>query len=506
MNLPEGFVIDDEISPPPGFKLDETADTSKLESLGRGLAQGGSFGFADELSAGVQAPFSDKTYTDIRDENRLQDKAAQESNPKTFLSGQVGGGVASALIPFGGQLGKAAQIGRLAVEGGIAGLGTSEADLTKGEVGGAAIDTLKGAGMGAGAGVALGAAGKVLGKALGKGGTKVAEESVPTGSTFQETVSNLGKGVPQSVKDHLAQAQDFVGQKYGQMAQKPGFKDIIGDAMIRRAQGMRYRELGGTPAQARILARDLGEDGLRELVDVAKHKGITRSPVGFVRRQATKELMESAGKGIGSIREMAAKRGAVHDADSLIEKIKSKLDSEYLGEGTASLEKGSYLKALEDVRTHAKTPDALAKKITDMNRRAVANKMTQPKGAITDVVNEASRLNNELVKKHLSPKEVEFYEDSLRDFAASKLFGKLQGYELGREMGGRSGPGGILRNIKQSAMDMGGSKVMENFYDKFGPRLKSTPGLTKNLSSLGEGAIDDLMSALDEALDEVVKR
>lgn len=330
------------------------------------------------------------------------------------------------------------------------------------------------------------------------------EQAVPMGGTFRETVANLEKQIPQQVKEPMRQVQEFLSQKYGQAAAKPGFADTLGDAMIRRAQGMRFRELGGTPGQARVLTQRIGEEGVRELMDIAKERGITRSPIGATRRAATKQLQESSGKAIGGIRELASKRGAVHNAKALVDEIRAQLDAEYLGKGMASGEKGAYTKALEDIKTAATSPEKLAQKITEMNRRAVKNKMTQPTGAVTDVANAASRINNQLIKKHLSPKEVAFYEKNLADFGASKIFEKLQSFEVGREMGGRAGVGGLWRNIKQGAMDMGGSKVMENFYDRFGPRLKSTPGIAKNLGSLTEGAIDDLLGALDNAIDEVV--
>lgn len=308
-----------------------------------------------------------------------------------------------------------------------------------------------------------------------------------------------------AIKGPMDEVREILESKYQKASEKPGFKDVLGDKMIRNAQGMRFREMGGTPGQARVLVQKIGEDGLRELMDVAKEKGITSSPVGFRRRQATAALEQSSGRAIGGIRELASKRGAVHDANSIVNRIRERLDSDYLGKGTASGQKGAYMKALEDIKSAASSPDLLAKKISEMNRMATKNKMTQPTGAITDVANEASRLNNELIKKHLAPKEIEFYDQSLRDFGASKIFKKLQSFEVGREMGGRAGVGGLFRNLKQGAMDLGGNKVLENFYDKFGPKLKSDPNLTKNLASLSEGAIEDLLSSLDEAIDEVVR-
>lgn len=332
------------------------------------------------------------------------------------------------------------------------------------------------------------------------------EESIPMGATFQETVQNLKNKIPGEFQQPLDDVKSFIEQKYGRMAEKPGLNDVMGDAMIRRAQGMRFRELGGTPGQARKLVEHIGEDGLRELMDIAKEKGITKSPIGAVRRAVTEQLEKSSGQAIGGIRELAAKRGAIHNPDVLVDAIRERLDPKFLGKGTASGEKGAYMKALEDIREHASTPDVLAKKLTDMNKSVTKNKMFQPTEAMTDVANEASRLNNDLVRNHLSKAESNFYDKSLGDFGAAKIFKKLHSFEIGREMGGRAGVGGLWRNIKQGAMDMGGSKVMENFYDRFGPRLKSNPNLPKNLANLSEGAIEDLLSSLDDAIDEVVSK
>lgn len=328
-----------------------------------------------------------------------------------------------------------------------------------------------------------------------------AEATVPMGATFQDTVANLKRQIPDAVQKPLEQVHDFVNQKFGKAAEKPGFGDIAGDAMIRKAQGMRFRELGGTPGQARVITDKIGEEGLRELMDVAKDKGITRSPLGFQRRAATKALEESAGRAIGGIRKIAAERGAVHNPKAIVKAIRAELDSKYLGKGSASGEKGAYLKALEDIKASGGRADKMAEAITDLNSYATKNKMTQAAGARTDVANAASRINNQMIKSKLGPKEVEFYEESLRDFGASKIFKKLQKFEVGREMGGRAGVGGLWRNIKQGAMDLGGNKVMEGVYEKLGSRFKS--GKINNLASLSEGAIDDLLSSLDDAIDEI---
>lgn len=133
-------------------------EIGQLESGLRGTAQGVSFGFADEITGALESLLSDKTYEQARDESRANYKAAQEANPITYGTGQVVGAVAPALATGGTSL------GALAAQGAAQGLGSSEADLLKGDVLGAARDTA----IGAGTGVAVGAAGKALGAAVPK--------------------------------------------------------------------------------------------------------------------------------------------------------------------------------------------------------------------------------------------------------------------------------------------------------------------------------------------------
>lgn len=147
---------------------------SQLGVAARGAAQGLSFGFADEGMAAIQAPFSDKTYQELRDEKRAQLNVDKEAFPKTALASEIGGAVApsiaAALTGAGapasaGNAARLAQVGRaifnpttvkgMAAAGGAIGLGKSEADLTKGEIGEAGLDTGKGALFSAALGKAL---------------------------------------------------------------------------------------------------------------------------------------------------------------------------------------------------------------------------------------------------------------------------------------------------------------------------------------------------------------
>lgn len=159
MALPrfDDLVDDDQpsVSALPAFDSlqDETEaapEVSMLESLGRGGAQGLSFGFADEITGALESMLTDKSYEQARDESRKNYMEAEEANPKTFMAGNVAGAVAPA-IAMPATLGVNSLKGMAAL-GAVDALGRSEADLTKGDMSGALKDTARGAAMGAAAG------------------------------------------------------------------------------------------------------------------------------------------------------------------------------------------------------------------------------------------------------------------------------------------------------------------------------------------------------------------
>jgi hypothetical protein len=110
--------------PPPAAASDAPAapqaeKPGMVESALRGLKQGVTLDFGDEITGAVESLFTDKTYEQARDEARANDKAAREANPWTYGAGNLGGSVATSLVPG---LGIAKGAGVL----GIGGLGASE--------------------------------------------------------------------------------------------------------------------------------------------------------------------------------------------------------------------------------------------------------------------------------------------------------------------------------------------------------------------------------------------
>lgn len=142
-------------------KAKEKETTGIDDVLRFGLGQGLALGFGDEIEAGARSLFSDRSYSDIRDEIRGDLDAYREDNPGKALAMELGGGLltggaglARAGVGAGvrGAVKQAAKVG--AATGGVAGFGTGEGSATD-----QAISTATGAGLGAGLGAALPAAG-----------------------------------------------------------------------------------------------------------------------------------------------------------------------------------------------------------------------------------------------------------------------------------------------------------------------------------------------------------
>lgn len=152
---------------------------SQIEAALRGGAQGASLGFSDELTgAGLSIPTALNpselakqntgnvlqdllsVYRSKRDEQRAADVAAKEAFPKTYLGGEIVGSGATAFVPG---LNAINSVKGMTALGGLAGLGSSTADLTR-----PSQETLQNiandASLGAAIGGTIGGGFKLLGK------------------------------------------------------------------------------------------------------------------------------------------------------------------------------------------------------------------------------------------------------------------------------------------------------------------------------------------------------
>lgn len=158
-------------------------DPSIEESLLRGAAQGATLGWAPQIAGGAEAlgdliSGSDKgkslmdLYRQHRDESKANFKKAEDTNPIASTVGNIGGGLVPGILSGGlgevaeapgllAKVGQAAKVGGIA--GGIAGLGSSDADLTQGQLGQGLKDATSGAVTGAVTGGALQGAGSLAG-------------------------------------------------------------------------------------------------------------------------------------------------------------------------------------------------------------------------------------------------------------------------------------------------------------------------------------------------------
>jgi hypothetical protein len=224
----------------------------KIRTLMQGLTLSG----ADEIEAGVRAPFSDRTYTDIRNDIRGQNAAFAQQFPQDAMGLQVAGSLPwMAVAPGAAWASRAAgapsMIGRTAAigagEGGAMGYLGSESETLPGQ----AIDTAKGAGIGGGIGASIPAA-AAYGPALWRGlkntftgsPSRLADEALgdvftDLGFTPQRVRSELDALGPEAV---LADVSPEAGALLGRTRQKGGTAgQLIDETIGARQAGGRSR-------------------------------------------------------------------------------------------------------------------------------------------------------------------------------------------------------------------------------------------------------------------------
>lgn len=223
-NPDKPFEVADKVKPPfnPDVEYQELRnepETSSLEAAKTGFFEGASAGLLDELAGGLEAtgqavglagmgaPTLEEfnlqepklldpeallnAYRTARDRRRSIIEQQRKDKPGAMLAGNLVGGVIGAPA-----------IGGPALQGAVAGFGSSEADLTKGDIGQAALDTTLGAGLGYGAGKLVGIAptatlaGAGGGAAIGAG-SALLDENVTTDDVINKALTGglIGAGV-----------------------------------------------------------------------------------------------------------------------------------------------------------------------------------------------------------------------------------------------------------------------------------------------------------------------
>ena len=208
---------------------------SELESAGQGIGQGISFGLSDEVYGARKALqdtlFGDAKFIDIADTYRSNRDDARESlaghqevNPKSYMAGEVGGGLATALVP-GLNAAKGAslstQASKMAAQGAAEGYGRSDADT--------ALEQLSDTAVG-------GTIGAILPQAMNKSGKAYA--------AGKRLLPGTENALPQINKGVAKVAQFVPGADY----KAKELSDIMDDTVNRRAG----RELNETENRAKL--------------------------------------------------------------------------------------------------------------------------------------------------------------------------------------------------------------------------------------------------------------
>ncbi len=222
--------------------------TSVLDAALAGVVQGTTFGFGEEALAGIKSiPTAAQSllealkiakedgkdlkeeYQKYRDIERERMKLLEEEHPLAYNAGDLTASIGTGLLTGGaGLVGKGlmrvggkelikeglekgalkglATLG--AAEGAAHGLGRSEADLTEGEVGQAAIDTALGGTLGAAIPVGLNYGGKAI-----KGTAKFADDVVEELPFVGDVYGHL-KGVAKKGYQNLGTSGKDLAQKY----------------------------------------------------------------------------------------------------------------------------------------------------------------------------------------------------------------------------------------------------------------------------------------------------
>lgn len=350
----------------------------------RQLAQGATLGFADEIEAAARAPFSDQSYTDIRNQIRTEQDLFQQDFPSDALALEMTGG---ALVPgiglanvaraptVGGQVMRMSGLGALG--GGTAGLGYSESET----VPGMALDTAIGSGLGATLGGGLTAIPALWG--VGNQAIRQVLKSDPdrarevigrlareTGWTERQIADEIEGLGPEAT---LADLDDnFMGMLLGARQKSPEAIGMIEDVYGTRQAGARDRIIGsleeasgfdvGDYRQTRGALEEARSEAADVMYDVPRGQMVPSSGMkGLTAHQRVRPVIYDAGKDLNLSKEeidVMLEDGMM--PFELVNLVKQKLDTKgaqaattVLGSGRRSADEAMYSDLAREWRTAA---------------------------------------------------------------------------------------------------------------------------------------------------------
>lgn len=286
----------------------------------RGFGQGVTAEFGDELGALIQANLQRTAnilpegslewagisndydqepvdvYRDARDGNRAQLAVDRQQHGGAALAGNVAGSlVLGGATPGAGTYAQATGLGA------ATGLGMSEADLTRGDVGGAALDTAIGAG--------LGAVGKAVGDRVAAGVGRIAAP------IRDYLLRRSGEGIAAAEELAEAQAKDLVGKNVQQARSAAGSAASRARNTIENIEGISLPEgPSRTVGEAKAMLYeqlDAVDDALERAIAQARAMGVDPNDIGPGRQGAflsPGSRLDKAQKAAQQVRNLQAAR------------------------------------------------------------------------------------------------------------------------------------------------------------------------------------------------------
>ncbi len=509
---------------------------SGLESFGRGARQGSTLGFGDEMGGGVQAFLAKMAnmapegsmewagisndfdhdvkgvYKHARNAERHGDEAAKKDHSNWYLGGELAGAMAIP-VPGGPVAGfSKAAIAKTMAQGALMGagygLGSSNADLLKGNLRGAAKDTALGGVLGAGGG------------ALGKGVEALGTNLV--GPLFKKAGGGVKNWLEETAAERALKAAGYINKDIKPLARRDlGLlhergRDLLDLGVIRPGRKVddvasrlseKYGEVADSMEQLLSKADSSGHSfDLRPTLSRAKAEILDPLTVnGAIDPAVTSEASEIS-KLLGEYADLAAPNsGGIKFKDA--NAIKSRLQGQlHWGNpfSDASPNKEKYLKQLQHIlldEVDSQIDGAAGKPVGDAFRQA-----KQKYGAIVEALDKAKQG----VAREVGNNAVSSFDYLFNTLGGAGGISSGSPYPLLATAG--------LTAAKNLAKDRGSSltAVAANKLSKFAPvdaiesLIKSTPEvfgrfapmLQKELAIYGRDGLTAMEMTLDEKFPE----
>lgn len=431
--------------------------TERIRTAGQGLT----FGFGEEIEAGLRAPFSDRSYDEIVADLRQQIQDYRKARPVESMAYEMGGAVVPALFP-GGQSSLLRAGGRALLEGATYGFGTGEGGITDrlSNVPESAIGGVVGGVAGYGGAKALsGITSSFLDTArrtLGGRGSSVVENEI------QRLVAQTGKSADEITQDIidgrlLAENKTIQAAVRALRAQGGEASTVIQRGLENRpvvtreaAMGELRKSLGGGGSTSQAAQRRASE----EATIAAERQAY--SP--FTRQEATEEVVEGLRDSLSRVPSAAKEVEIQYRADTgrspffkvdeegevIFDRTPTIAEAEMIRRAIASRANRFYTKGMGGAGSSAKTVEQNLRELLDVNVPDLATVRAQAAGVRAN--RDAYSAGQKALVGDINEKLADFVELSQRSPEAVDAFraGLMQALEAKAATGSRQS---MIRNL-----------------------------------------------------------